>query len=450
MSFARGVLMMAAAVASLGSLCADAAIASDEPEQASSAEAARSQSDPERRPNVLLYVVCSLRADGLGNYGNFRARTPNADALGHDGTLFVNSYAPSSWTRASLGSILTGMYPDVHRAQDRNDALADSATLLSERFAEQGWTTGAIVTSPNVGSFYGFSQGFGDFVELYDRRKRGFVSAWEQTTRSDQATKQAIRWIDAAARPFLLLVLTVDPHWPYDPLAKMRRRRGDDLIPGQRDGLEHTRTDLESMRAMYQAQVEFTDSSFGKLLDHLRAEQLYDDTIVVFTSDHGEEFGERDRSLHGETLYEESLRVPLIIRYPKGMPVAERIERPALLVDIAPTVLELAGLAGDDTFDGSSLTPGHEAVERSFYATLDLDRNHVKAITRYPWKLIWNQRTDEVQLFNLQLDEQELWNLVRKHPRLARRLRAELDARFQQSAKPDSGGSSPSVEGRKP
>jgi arylsulfatase A-like enzyme len=122
-----------------------------------------------------------------------------------------------------------------------------------------------------------------------------------------------------------------------------------------------------------------------------------------------------------------------------------RIERPALLVDIAPTVLELAGLAGDDTFDGISLTPRHEPLERPFYSTLDLDRNHVKAITRYPWKLIWNQQTDEVQLFNLQLDEQELWNLVRKHPRLARRLRAELDAQIQRGAKPDAGASPPNA-----
>jgi arylsulfatase A-like enzyme len=423
---AGGMVGVMAALVSLGSSVAAAAPA-DAPAVPKQAQAGR--------PNVLLYVVCSLRADGLGNYGNFGAHTPHADALGHDGTLFVNSFAPSSWTRASLGSILTGTNPDVHRAQGRDDALPDSATLLSERLAEQGWATGAIVTSPNVGSFYGFSQGFEDFVELYDRRRPGFVSAWEQTTRSDEATRQAIRWIDAADRPFLLMVLTIDPHWPYDPLAVINRRRGDGLIPGQKDGLETTRNpeDRERARALYQAQVEFNDSSFGTLLDHLRALNVYDNTIVVFTSDHGEEFGERGRSLHGETLYDESIRVPLIIRYPKRMAVAARIERPAQLVDIVPTVLELAGVASDDAFDGISLAPGHEPVERPLYATLDLDRNHVKAITRYPWKLIWNQQTNEVELFNLRLDEQELWNLVKKHPRLARQLRVELDRRIQAS-----------------
>ena len=387
------------------------------------------------RPNVLLYVVCSLRADGLGNYGNFQARTPNADALSHDGTLFVNSYAPSSWTRPSVGSILTGVYPEVHRAQGRGDALAKRVKRVSERFAEQGWATGAIVTSPNVGSFYGFSQGFEDFIELYQRRKPGYVSSWEQTTRSDEVTRRAIQWIDAAERPFLLMVLTVDPHWPYDPLAEFGRRRGDGLMPGKKEAPQgmNSPADRERARAFYQAQVEFNDGSLGKLLEHLRAAELYDDTIVVLTSDHGEEFGEHGRSLHGEALFEESIRVPLIIRYPKAVPVATRVDRPVGLVDVAPTLLELAGLPGDDSFDGTSLIPSDEPAERWLYATLELDGKRVKAITRYPWKLIWNQQTNQTQLFNLKRDKEEVWDLAKKHPRLAWQLRAELQARAEGS-----------------
>ena len=148
-------------------------------------------------PNVLLYVIDTLRADGLACYGNPVVETPAIDRLALEGTLFENAVAQSSWTRASMGSLLTSLYPAGHGAIERYDVLSSGPRLLSEMLQEHGYRTGFITTNPNLGSVFGFDRGFGDFVELYGRRKQGFVRVAELVTRADRVTQRAREWIDS-------------------------------------------------------------------------------------------------------------------------------------------------------------------------------------------------------------------------------------------------------------
>jgi arylsulfatase A-like enzyme len=390
------------------------------------------------RPNVLLYVVDTLRADGVGRYGS-QVETPAVDRLSREGTLFKNAFAPSSWTRASIGSILTGLYPDVHGAEGRNDSLPEHVATLAELFSEHGYTTAAVVANPNVGSFYGFDQGFDEFFQLYTRREQGLIDSRESVVPSDQVTDRVTEWLNGVGCPFFLFVLTIDPHVPYSPPASFDRYGPDYSGPVDHDELAIVRKDLtaedrERLRSLYHGEISFNDDSMGRLLTWLGAEGLYDDTIVVFTSDHGEEFWEHGGSMHGKTLFQEAVRVPLIIRYPKRVPIAVPVTQAVSLVDVAPTLLELADIPAPYPLDGTSLIPS-VPEERVLYFTLDLDGASVKAITRAPWRLIWNQRKGTRLLYNLDIDAGETWNLAQKHPDRVAALWEELAAQTDVNAR---------------
>ena len=147
---------------------------------------------PSAPPNILVYVVDTLRADALPAYGNTVVETPTIDALAADGVLYPEARSVSSWTRASVASMLTGLYPEAHGVETRADAVAPELTLLPELLSGRGYTTAAILTNPNLGSFYGFDQGFDTFVELYDRSEAGPVSHDEPMETADVTTDRAI------------------------------------------------------------------------------------------------------------------------------------------------------------------------------------------------------------------------------------------------------------------
>ena len=343
-------------------------------------------------PNVLFYVADTLRADSLSLYGGSVVATPGLDSLARDAVVFERAYATSSWTRASVASMLTGLHPDVHGTRTRNDVVSESVVLLSEIFSQQGYRTAAIVTNPNVGSIYGFSQGFDEFIELFGRREREMVD--QQKARrakaadiefvdSSEVTERAIAWIDADSSPFFLFVLSIDPHWPYEPPAEFDRygEGYSGRVDSDRDAIlrrDLSPADRERVRSLYYGEIAFNDHSLGGLLEHLRAVDLYDDTVVVFTSDHGEEFWEHGRVMHGRTLYEEAIRVPLLIRHPRGLGAAARVAEPVELTDIPATLLALAGLPAPYELDGRSLIGGPAFHPRTLYSTLDLDRSQLE------------------------------------------------------------------------
>ena len=386
-------------------------------------------------PNILLYIVDTLRADSLGSYGHSVVETPNVDAFAREGTLFTSAFVQSSWTRASIASILTSTYPGVHAAEGRSDLLPETSRLLPEMLRENGYRTALITANPNIGSFFGFQQGFDDFIELYKRRDAGFVRVAELAATGDVVAQRALEWIAAAEEPFCLVVLSIDPHSPCTPPAAFDRYGGNYRGPLVGTGEWINRKNLSSaekdrIRSLYYGEIAFNDHAFGSLIAGLRDVDLYDGTIVVYTSDHGEEFWEHGYRGHGRTLYDEGLRVPLIVRYPRRVEAGRRADYPVEAMDIVPTVLELAGVTVPTGLNGRSLLSSEEG---EIFSTLRHNNLRHVALRHDSWKLIVDLESGDKQLFSLNDPEPEQRNVAADEPEVVSALWARIEERLAEN-----------------
>jgi arylsulfatase A-like enzyme len=387
-----------------------------------------------RPPDVLVYIADTLRADELGCYGNPVVATPNLDELADEGTRFAHTLAPSSWTRASVGTILTGLPPAVHGAEGRYDLLEDGVVLMSELFQEAGYATANVTTNRNVGAFFGFDQGYspGGFVELYETAGQEKVLVQELVADADEVTERAVRWIDSVASPFCLVVHSIDPHAPYTPPEGWDRygRDLDSPVTGRMMSLyalddDRRPVDEARTRALYRGEVSFNDHAFGELVDHLEARGTWDDTITVFTSDHGEEFWERGERGHGRNVNEKALHVPLILRYPDVVDAGESVGGLTTSADILPTVLELAELPVPEWLEGRSLLDAPDP-DRAVRSSLLLRERELRSIRTADWKLIWDVEAGRLRLFDMREADVEV-RRVRDRRDVAARLHAELE-----------------------
>ena len=352
---------------------------------------------------VLVVIIDTLRADHLGAYGYARDTSPRMDLLAQDATLFDYAIAPSPWTLPSLATIMTSLYPSVHGAKTRSKTgewlvnpdefepvsiLDDSRTTLAELLADAGYRGAAFVRGSYPSKVFGFGQGFEHFEDNATPGLRFNV-------------ENALRWLDTAQpEKFFVYLHTVEVHSPYsvaelpyspldlddhfverhpdaplDYFAKaiveeQRRYRSLDFDPdytGAIDGsLETLRRlevegppperDIEHLKALYDRGIAYTDFWIGKFLDGLSERGLYDDTLIVITSDHGDEFYEHGRMQHSHTYFDEMLRVPLIVRAP-GEGHGLRVSAQVGLVDVLPTALDVLDIATDLPFQGRSLRP---------------------------------------------------------------------------------------------
>lgn len=355
---------------------------------------------PATAPNVLLYMVDTLRADSLGCYGNEIIDTPNIDRFAREGMVFQNGFANASWTRPAVASVFTGLYPTRHRAEGRGSRLPEGMPTLGGLLTQRGYATAFIVANPNVAAFYGFGQGFSTLLEFYGR--------------ADQVTKKAIEWIEETPLPFFLAVLTIDPHFPYMAPARFDRYGAgyEGPVGGQTWELydrDFTAAERRRILSLYYAEIAATDEAFGTLLEYLRRRDLLDDTIAIFTADHGEEFWEYGRRGHGASLAEASIRVPLVLRFPRSDRVGRgvRVTRAVQLVDIVPTVLDLVGAPVPAGLDGQPLLRPAGGSRAGSFASLMADGYKLKTIREYPWKLVWNLKADAVTLYDLSAPAQE-------------------------------------------
>jgi arylsulfatase A-like enzyme len=394
------------------------------------------------RPNVLLYVVDTLRADGLAPYGNEFIETPNLSRLAREGVLFEQAYSTSSWTRPAIASILTGLPADVHGIQTREHKAPSSLRFLAERYRSAGYRTAALVTNPNVGSFFGFDQGYDTFIELFDHEGGGTVPSDSTRATSAEVSKRAIEWIEADHRPFFLFILTMDPHSPYQPPERFDQFGDLPFVE-----LENRKRQIPFRRKMaqwkrlYYGEIAFNDHSLGELLTHLDESELADDTIVVVTSDHGEHFGERGIIGHGNSLYQELVHVPLIVRGPGIGPAGSRISRPTQISAIHRSLTRLSALelSSQELEIMSEELPleGNPSVEHQepIYARIHLDGFNGEMIIDHPWKFILPLEGDRPklplwrQLYDLDADPEEKLNRQAKEKQVVEHLLAELTER---------------------
>ncbi len=367
-------------------------------------------------PNVVIYLVDALRADRLGVYGQGRNLSPHLDAFAARATVYERAWAQSSWTRPSVASLFTGLRPEVHGANGRLDRMGDQAVTLAERFAGAGFATAAVVANPNISAEFGFAQGFESFVLLgLDER------------RSSRIGLEVNRWLDERdpTRPFFLYVHTVDPHLPYDPPEPYRSRIAPDVeradlgstaVVGalQARNLVNEDQYAPDLLSLYDAEVACNDHSFGLLLDRLEQNGVADNTVVVFLSDHGEEFFEHGGWIHGRTLYREVLQVPLVIRWP-NQTEGRRIQTPVQHADLMPTLLELGRLDPQPGVHGLSLV-GPAAASRGIAAFLDLDGRGGWSVANersHAIRHVDRGYVGTVELYDLEVDPCEHRNLGR-------------------------------------
>ncbi len=419
------------------------------------------------RPNLVLYVVDTLRADHLGCYGYSRPTSPRLDEFARQGFRFAEARAQSSWTKPAMGTILTGLHPVTHGAERRAQGIAPEVRTLAERLSETGYETAMFTTNPTVVEKFGFGRGFDRFEyvhQLQGRKRRSVDSA--------EMHRAAAAWLDGRAapeRPFFLVVHTLDPHDPYRPPEPYRSQfaPGVDVASAccARGGRLETLSAAEAAirrrdsMALYDGEIARNDASFGRLVDDLRNRGLLDRSAVVFTSDHGEEFHEHGGWRHAESLFEEVLRVPLVLRLPGGAPAGTTIADPADQIDIAPTLLDLAGVSVPKELPGASLLPvirGGAPPPRESLAWLRHPAFNVVAIRDGKWKWLRHEGALRAPtggvggvgepaeaLYDLEADPGERQNLLEAEPArrraLALRIR-EARARLARSNRSEDAG----------
>lgn len=380
--------------------------------------------DSGHRPDVIVYVVDTLRADELGAYGQRAPTSPRFDAFARDAALFEDATAQSSWTRPSVATLLTGLGAESHGVGDLTQVLAPEARTLAETFQAAGYRTAAFNANGVFGERGGYGQGFDEFPRLGMRPAHELVEA-------------SLRFVQAAADPAFVYIQVLEPHRPYaaepaywEPFARFSAatmRRANELTL-----VKHvTPAERELLLAAYRAEVRQADAAFGRLLDGIEASRR-GRAVVALTADHGDELFDRGAHGHGYSLYQEVLHVPLAIGAPGAR--GARIRTPVQHADLPPTLLVLAGLRVEAQMEGRDLSPlvrGGAAPDADDLLVSRLkyrDADKV-AVRRGPIKLIANLESGDpeegLELYDLSVDPAESRNLAAARPILARALLAQ-------------------------
>ncbi len=324
----------------------------------------------ENSPNVILVTISSLRADHVSCLGYERQTTPNFDKFARDNILFTNVFATSSWQMPAMGSIFTSLYPGEHQATHINNKLDQNVQTLAGILKENGYYTAGFGCNPRLTSDYGFDKGF-DFYDDYsvDMMLSSMSFGQEDSIdinkrrTNDLINDAVIRWLaNNTHKPFFLSVHYYDNHWDYLPPPPYDTLFDPDYT-GDIDGTEIAREPLYSNRpsdedvrhiiALYDGQVKQTDHDMGELLDFLKEDERFADSVIILTGDHGEQFYEHGHTSH-HGLFEELIRVPLAISA-QDINVPNVINSFASGVDIMPTILDYTGIAVPDQCKGQSL-----------------------------------------------------------------------------------------------
>ncbi len=360
----------------------------------------------------------TTRADHLACYGNPDIRTPNIDRLASEGTLFERCITTAPITLVAHSSMLTGSQPFVHGARDNGTyVLHGDNVTLAEVLHDAGYATHAEVAAFVLNREFGLDQGFDQYVDI--RAAENPIDAPERRTfterTAEEVTSHALAWLDQrdASRPFFLFVHYFDPHRPWAPPKRFAAQYKDP----------------------YLAEIAYTDEQIGRLLAWLDQRKLADDTIVVLTADHGEGLGQHHEMTHGCFLYDTTLHVPLIVRHPPQVPTGRRVMQQVRIIDIAPTILDLAGVPVQrlSRAQGRSLRelfvasddppPARIAYSESFYGRNNFGYAIIRALRVGGWKLIWAPRPE---LYHVEVDPLELNDLADVEPERVRRMSEQL------------------------
>lgn len=402
-------------------------------------------------PNVILIIADTLRADFVGAYGSKATKTPAMDGLAKDGVVFENAFSNSTWTRPSVATILTSLYPSSHRVMYKTDLLPGEVTTLAETMKGAGYVTVGYVTNINVAPSFHFEQGFDEYHYLTPEfffgatdsgSKLAFYSGmrlvrarflakekWVQHYYQDAQTVNgdALPWLDKNAdNPSFTLIHYMDPHDPYFEIpyngVAVARVDTPDPDPSQRDRLVK----------LYASNIEYLDRFIGNLTEALKASGQYDNTVIALVADHGEEFYEHKGWWHGTTLYDEESRVPMVVKLAKNAKAGTRVTALAQLLDVTPTLAAAAQVEADAAWQGRDLFSNTPAPAALFQEE-DHEGNVLHSIRTDSWKLILANEGNPrhlaaVELYDMKTDPKETSNVADANAAVVEQLRTDLEA----------------------
>ncbi len=420
--------------------------------------------------NAVLISIDTLRADHLGCYGYERDTSPRIDALARQGVVFKNAISSTSWTIPAHMAIFTSQYDAVHGVLSHEHCLDHKRVTMAEIFKEAGFLTAGFYTATFMHPTLGFDQGFDQYINcssvaplldsfLERNAPEGLVSLsvperkelvkkvrhewslWKDAKRdvtSPTITEKVIEWLSGHHEErFFLFLHFWDPHYDYIPPPPYDTMFDPDYegpIKGDvhRNPLlrpDMPKRDLEHLVALYDGEIRWTDMHIGKIMDALQDLGKLDETLVVITSDHGEEFFEHGSESHGKTLYEEVVRVPLIVRLPGTVPEGKVVQSQVRNIDILPTMCELFGLRKSDEAMGKSLAPlmkGDDADPLTSYSLLVRNDIFIMALRTNQWKFIRDRGEERYECYDLEKDPMEKSPLPAEKPMCKRAMKMFL------------------------
>ncbi len=424
-----------------------------------------------RPRGVILIQADTLRRDHLELYGYERETAPILSRFAAEGATFRRTTAQATWTKVSTPSTMTSLHPLTHGVRDFADRLPAGAETLAEQYRAAGYATLAYSSVPFTGQFSNMHQGFEELHEV------GSAPITPESKTAREYVDRLSEWLGTHRDvPFFVFLHVFDPHDPFEPREPYATIWADPAHkPEHEEQLEAVREHIENpilalfgmpdRRALeaaeidpesyvdydldwYDGSIRGMDVELGRLVERLRALGIDDDTLVVFMSDHGEEFLDHDRMFHGHTVYNELTQVPLVMRWPGGIPSAVTVDENVQLIDIMPTLLDLSGLAHPDGLQGRSLLPFladgadtvsawaarpsfSEKARTSGAPPLPLADNESYAVIEDDWLLIHNrERPDdapEFELYDMVADPLNLANVADQQTEVVERLAREID-----------------------
>lgn len=386
-------------------------------------------------PNVVIVVMDTVRQDHLACYGYHRNTTPNLTRLVESSRIYRSAYSTSAWTSPAHASLFTGLFPVAHKTTQENWTMAPECATLAELLAKRGYETFGISENPLVSKHHNFDQGFSRYYET-----------WRMGGRQAPLNIAAELFEKILNRrdkkdPFLIFVNLIEAHSPYNSSGPFRDRflsdrsipcesnQWHDFFLGRR---EFTVEEIDHLKELYDAEILFVDHQVGEMAASLKKRGLWDDTIFIVTSDHGENLGDHDMMDHVFSLYESLTKIPLIIRYPKAFAPGSVDDSPVQLTDIFPTLLNLTGVDssafpshGRDLLQHDS--GGRRDIFYEYYyprqvleifreqdrenPKLDRFKRRLRAIISNEMKLIWGS-DGRHELYDLARDPRESANLI--------------------------------------
>jgi arylsulfatase A-like enzyme len=434
------------AIAALALTLAGAAGCDRSEDKAAGVAEATGNSD---RPNVLLISIDTLRYDHLGCYGYERDTSPNIDRIAEEGVLFENMISSTSWTLPAHACMFTGLADTVHGATDTDKMLDESRLTLAEHLKAAGYHTAGFFSGPTLFPAFGLGQGFDKYVDCTSYPKLSRESAktpgiqvggsLQRAAMKDITSPRIYKHVSEhitndLEEPFFMFVHMWDPHFDFIPPPPFDTRfdpdykgavNGEDFIWKDSINARMPKRDLEHIVALYDGEIAWTDMHIGKILDDLDAKGLTDSTIVAIVADHGTEFFDHGKKGHRHTLYDELIHIPLVIRYPKHLPAGQRVEAQARMMDVAPTLVSLAGVEPMPAVMGQSLQAAISGsggmVEQTAISELYTFGNAATTFRRLDGKLVRHEPTGRMAIYDLLKDPGEHAPLKdQTHPLIAK------------------------------